>query len=435
MRTNTGRRIRHHMRHGIRHYLRHVNRHRTSRRLRHHMIRGIRQRMSCRIRYRIAGVSLVEMLVCLLLSMLIALMAIGLLVSSRAAFSAQDDATRLVENGLYALATIERAIRQAGYENWSAVDAPLITTPDMAPAVLGLDDTRLPATPAALASAVAPGVNGSDVLALRFFGSGESSGAGDGSVLNCAGVAVAEPAGGNLDHGRGWSIFHIATDSAGYPELRCKYRSRDGLGWESESVAQEIDAMQVLYGVDVSGDGLADRFVNATALQDALALATPAVTAGSESKAVAALAGAPAGLPASAPNGGPVSASGIAASSAAISASGSVSGSGPASASSTASSSAANGAPTNVSNPWNDVVSVRIALLVRGVAPAAGSPTNREFDFFGAAYSTHRGSSDRGVRIREDQLGAGAAGRARRLFSLTVPLRNRAGRNPAATPS
>ncbi|MDO9218695.1 MAG: PilW family protein [Lacisediminimonas sp.] len=317
---------------------------------------------------RLSGVSLVEMLVCLLLAMLIALIAISLLVSSRATFSAQDNATRLLETGLYALASIERAIRQAGYENWSAAGAALVATPDMSPAILGLDDRRLPDMPAALASAVAPGVNGSDVLAIRFFGSGDSNGSGAGNMLNCAGVAVAEPAAGDLDGGRGWSIFHIARNQAGQSELRCKYRARDGVNWDSESIAPDIDAMQVLYGVDANGDGLPDRFVNASSLNNAIAMPalTPAVG-----------------------NGLPL--------------------------------------PASTANPWNDVVAVRVSLLARGPELLAASPVNKVFDFFGAEYSALMGHGDRGVRIGAAELGADWQLRLRRLFSLTIPLRNRAG--------
>lgn len=332
---------------------------------------------------RLAGVSLVEMLVCLMLAMLIALMAIGLLVSSRATFSAQDNAAQLVETGHVALTTIERAIRQAGYENWSARGAALVAAPGMAPAILGLDDVLLPAMSAALAGAMAPGINGSDALAIRFFGSGDSSGMGDGSMLNCAGVAVAEPADGELDDGRGWSIFHIARDSAGRSELRCKYRARDGTQWRSESVAQGIDAMQVLYGVDASGDGVPERFMNATALNEAVA------------------------PPASVNE---------------LAAQGETNG-------------AANSALAAPPNPWNDVVAIRIALLVRGPERIAVSPAGKVFDFFGADYSALRGSTDRGVRILEEEFVADGPDRVRRLFSLAIPLRNRAGRNAAAQPS
>jgi type IV pilus assembly protein PilW len=298
-----------------------------------------------------------------------ALVAISLLVSSRATFSAQDNATRLLETGLYALASIERAVRQAGFENWSAAGAALVATQGMSPAIIGLDDRRLPDMPAAMASAVAPGVNGSDVLAIRFFGSGDSAGSGDGNMLNCAGVAVAEPAAGDLDGGRGWNIFHIARNQAGQSELHCKYRARDGINWDSESIAPDIDAMQVLYGVDANGDGLPDRFVNASSLDGAMPLPVLAPAGGS-------------GLPPPASAG---------------------------------------------NNPWNDVVAVRVTLLARGPELVAASPVNKVFDFFGAEYSALRSHGDRGVRIGEAQLGADWQLRLRRLFSLTIPLRNRAG--------
>ena len=309
---------------------------------------------------RIGGMTLVEMLVCMGLALVLVLLAISLLLSSRATFTAQDEGGRLTESGQYALAMIERAVRQAGLENWDADGRALVQTPGMAPAILGLDDARLPDMPAALQSAVAVGVNGSDVLAVRYFGSGASDGDGDGRTLNCTGVAVPEPGAGNLDDGRGWSIFHVARSATSEPELRCKTRARNGSNWNSEAIASGVESMQVLYGVDVTGDGLPERFVRAGELGSAGGKTGAAASPG----------------------------------------------------------------------PWNNVVAVRVALLVRGAQQQPDASGEQVFDLFGSAYSKQYGATDHGVQFREADLAMAERKRARRLFALSIPLRSRAGYMP-----
>src|SRR5690606_8077392 len=93
---------------------------------------------------------------------------------------------------------------------------------------------------ASLGAAGASPVNGSDVLMLRFM---ESA---DGVMLNCGGFPVIEP---DVD-GKyaGQSIFFVGTDSAGEPELRCRYYRNGKAG--TDALAPGIESFQVLYGQD-----------------------------------------------------------------------------------------------------------------------------------------------------------------------------------------
>lgn len=295
-------------------------------------------------RKRQSGMTLVELLVCVVLALTISLAAVAAAISSRASLASQDESSRVVESGLYALSVIERAVRQAGFEHWNGSQEHASAA--LSPWVTGLDDANVPASSVALAGATSPSLNHSDVLALRFVGSGR--GTADGSMLNCAGVGVAEPAAGDLDNGRGWSIFHIARTDQAEPELRCKYRSEDGLTWDSQAVASGVEAMQVLYGVDQDGDGLPERYLRAAAMPDDQA--------------------------------------------------------------------------------WRSVVSLRVSLLVRGSQTQAELPGDRVHELFAGAYSTHAAQSsqhDAGVRIEESKLAQGERQRLRRVFGLTMALRNR----------
>ena len=215
---------------------------------------------------RLRGLTLVELMVSLALGLLVVLAATGLLLSTRTGYLTQDDQAQLLDGARYALEVIGRAVRQAGYENWDTEGAPILRTASMSPNVLGLDAHRLKAGTAALvgaSNAADEVVNGSDVLAVRFFGSGAAPD-GDGTVLDCAGLPVPAPTSQDAaDDERGWSIFYVAQSTAGEPALYCKYR-----GWSAQPIVLGVESFQVLYGVDQDDDGSPDRYMRAGDLAD-----------------------------------------------------------------------------------------------------------------------------------------------------------------------
>lgn len=201
---------------------------------------------------RARGATLAELLVALAVGMAAMLMAAGMLVSANAAYLAQIDAATLDDAGRFAIESITRAARQAAFVNWDRVDA-------AGPARLaGLDARSLSRTSAGIDDPLADTVNGSDVLAVRFSGSGAASG-GDGSAVNCAGFGV-----GETDDG--WSIFYVARNGRGEAELRCKYRGSGS--WGADAIVAGVDTFQVLYGVDTDDppDGVANEYINASVL-------------------------------------------------------------------------------------------------------------------------------------------------------------------------
>src|SRR5690606_32999841 len=130
----------------------------------------------------------------------------------------QDDEIQLQDGGRYALETVARAVRQAAYENWDASEAPIVATAAMAPNIVGLNASRVKATSKGIDGATSDKkevINGSDVLALRFFGSGPAPD-GDGTMSNCAGFSVPAPASQDeADGARGWSIFYVGKETDG----------------------------------------------------------------------------------------------------------------------------------------------------------------------------------------------------------------------------
>lgn len=222
------------------------------------------------------GLTLVELMVSLVLGLLIVLVSTGLLLSVRTGFLAQDDEVQLQDGARYALETIARAVRQAAYENWDAAEAPILATAAMSPNIVGLNASRLTAKSKGLEGAISDPkevVNGSDVLAVRFFGSGPAP-QGDATMLNCAGFSVPAPASqAEADEARGWSIFYVMRVD-GESSLYCKYQAKrksatDEPNWSAQPIVRGVESFQVLYGIDNDDDGMADRYARASDPEDA----------------------------------------------------------------------------------------------------------------------------------------------------------------------
>lgn len=308
-------------------------------------------------RARQRGVTLVELMLALALGLLVLLLAAVLLLSSNASYIAQTEAASVADSGRHALEIIARSARQAAFVNWD-LDGVAAVSLGAAPAsVVGLDDNTVDKASDGIADPRPGALNGSDVLALRFAGSGEGA-EGDGSVLSCGGAGVGE-------RGSGWSIFYVAHSGAGEAELRCKYRGKGG--WGADAIVSGVDSFQVLYGLDtdVPADGLANRYLNAdalNALDDALAL------------------------------------SGVSA--------------------------AARERERNRKTHWKRITSIKVALLLHGANHARAGSSPAVFDLFGRAHAETLAASDRGTRIREDQMPDAVRMRERQLFSSTILLRN-----------
>lgn len=308
---------------------------------------------------REAGLTLVELMISIILGLLVAMAAAALLISSKSGYTAQDDVTRLQETGRYAIESITRAVRQTAYENWDKDEAPVLATADISANIAGLDARSLNSKLAGIESPVMKSINGSDVLALRFFGAGTGKN-GDETIINCAGFGVA--AASEAEAGRGWSIFYVA-ESNGEPELRCKYLGNGS--WSSDAIARGVESFQVLYGVDTDKDGLPNQFLTATAinaLDDALILEGADETAKATDK--------------------------------------------------------------NRKTNWKKVVVVKVALLVRGSQPARTDALVAQHDLFGKEYSDANAGTDIGTQIKETNLPTGVRNRLRKVFTLTIQLRN-----------
>lgn len=309
-----------------------------------------------------AGMTLAELMVSLGLSLAVVLAATSIFVTSQSAYTANDDAALIQETGRYVLEVMARTIRQAGYEDWNGDGFAKLMRADDSANIVGLDARSLKATTVAVDTPIVKSVNGSDVLGIRFYGSGVDD-HGDGTMLNCAGFGVASglKAGGMAE--RGWSIFYVAEDATGEPELRCKYQGKTS--WTAVAIARGVESFQVLYGLDPDGDGLPNHFLTATEmtkLDEKLAL----VSTDNTTRAL----------------------------------------------------------ERNRKTNWKKVVALKVAVLVRGTRPVRSDDLRKSYDLFGKDYSDVNGTADFGTQINESSLPAKSRNRIRKVFSAAIMLRN-----------
>jgi len=305
-------------------------------------------------RARQAGLTIAELMVAMALGLAVLLAAGSLLVTSVRAHAAVMEASDMDDSARYAMDALARAIRLAAHVDWAAHP-----TPDpAAPARLaGLDASSLSRTSPGIESPLPDAANGSDVLALRFPGSGAPPN-GDGATLDCAGFPV------HRDE-EGWSIFYVARNAQGDAELRCKYRGASS--WSSDAVAGRVESFQVLYGVDADGDGVPNRYVNATELAALDAALLPAGATPDE-----------------------------------------------------------RAADLRRRTHWKRIATVRVALLLHGPRLDAGAGARVVYDLFGPDHGAAYAAGDPGTRLAASALDAaldeGREGRMRKVYGVTVAL-------------
>ena len=219
--------------------------------------------------------------------------------------------------------------------------------------IAGLDARSVPRNGQGIDAALPDAVNGSDVLALRFPGSGPPP-KGDGGTVDCAGFHVHAGE-------EGWSIFYVGRNAQGEAELRCKYHGNSN--WSADAVAGKVDGFQVLYGLDGDGDGVPERYVNASTL---------AVL--------------DAGLMLNGAN--PMQ----------------------------------RAQDLNRRTHWKRVAAVRVALLLHGPRLDSGAGKDAGYALFGPGHASAQAGGDPGTLLAERTLAGREGARMRKVYSATVAL-------------
>lgn len=222
------------------------------------------------------GLTLVELLVALAISSIVAIAAVSALIISRQGFITVDTASQLRDNARFASDLIQRLGVQAGYEDLTY--ATTIRPVNMAgldpspPSFVNGFNNAIPSSSAPFNAAAARPTGtvgyGSDVLILSYQASETFPGSNvsDKSMIDCAGNPSAVIPASRDD--RISSALYIGTSVEGEPSLMCS----TGPG-TSYPIIQGIENFQVLYGVDnvipntapttAATDSVADRFLRA----------------------------------------------------------------------------------------------------------------------------------------------------------------------------
>ncbi len=190
------------------------------------------------LRRRQAGVTLIELMISLVLGLLVVLAASGMFLSSKQTSRVQSDSALLQETGRYVLETLGRELRMAGYRDYTAGVAFTAATPPLSMA----NDT---------------GLNSSDELTVRYFGSSAAGGGADSGVLDCLGNPVAANV---LSVNR----YYVAAEATtGEPALHCESSSAPGA---PVVLVTGVESLQILYGEDTDTDGAPNRYAPAGAV-------------------------------------------------------------------------------------------------------------------------------------------------------------------------
>jgi type IV pilus assembly protein PilW len=250
------------------------------------------------VRARQRGLTLVEILVALTIGLIVAIAALATLLAGRTGFSTVDNTSQLVDRERFAIDTLSRVISQAGFEDLAAdplltrgIAAKLGTDPE--PDVFGWNNAYY-AAPSNLQITASTAIvdaqrnsscgshaattcrNGSDILLVRFQGSGTTA---NSPMVNCRGQREPAISTNNLDQ-RAVNVFYTAPDAnTSEPSLYCAYYNHATGAWVAgQPLIEGVESFQVLYGTDnvtagtapsasTGNDTIVDRWLRADQLK------------------------------------------------------------------------------------------------------------------------------------------------------------------------
>ncbi len=244
------------------------------------------------------GLTLVELMVSMAVSLLIVLAATAALIVARQGFANVDAASQLRDNARFVEDIVQRLGVQAGYRDlfhaaYHRTAKVSGLEPDAVPNtfVYGMNNrARSGSDKWYEASTVRTAGSlgyGSDVLVLRFQPATSNTDATrtDGAMIDCSGNAPSLSARDRYD--RVASVLHVDVSNDGEPALMCTRWNPTTGAVDTGPLISGVEDFQVLYGVDgiaagnstmpsaSTGDGVQDRFLRA----DQITVADPLVSA------------------------------------------------------------------------------------------------------------------------------------------------------------
>lgn len=211
-----------------------------------------------------AGLSIVELLVALVISMLLMTGVVQVFLASKQTYASNEAASRLQENGRFALEFIAQSARHAGYVEAANITVDPLPRPIIPPSVGNNCDAGLCST-----QGTAANQNASDSVSFSF-----QPRVLEGARRDCLGKTSGISANDIIINN-----FYIAYEGAGNASLACASRNvsqntnisikpgpEPEQSHEANILVEGIDALQVQYGIATTGN--VSRYVSADRLSE-----------------------------------------------------------------------------------------------------------------------------------------------------------------------
>lgn len=225
------------------------------------------------------GLTMIELLVAMVISLLIILAAVAALTVTQRGFSTVDSSSQLRDNIRFTTDLIQRLGVQGGFKDIkeAAKRAPPLVAgvdPDPDPNVTGFNNAVLTAGDPAGTRTPRTSTDGSDILILRYqnLETFPNSGISDGSMIDCSGNSSAAIPANRYD--RMISVLHVA-ESQGEPSLMCSSTTTGVAFPDPQPIIRGVENFQVLYGVQGVVAGTAPPAAAASAAKDVASESAP----------------------------------------------------------------------------------------------------------------------------------------------------------------
>ncbi len=204
------------------------------------------------------GLTLIELLVAMVVSLLVVLAAASALLISRTGFTAVDATAQLRDNARFASDVIQRLAVQAGFQDVAFAATQRKNEVGVAlappPPVTGFNNATLDSTDPF--NTLVPRNTGtvgygSDVLILRYQASETFPGSNvsDLSMIDCLGNSIPVSS-GRAREDRSVSVLHVGMSGNNEPALMCSSSPQGTVPLSTQPLVTGVEMFQVLYGVD-----------------------------------------------------------------------------------------------------------------------------------------------------------------------------------------
>lgn len=210
------------------------------------------------------GFTLIEMMIAVTLSLVVALVITKIYLSGLSSQQAQSDQGQVQESSRSAFDLLARSIKKAGYKNPTTMvpGSNFCNTTNLRLRAAN-DPAGLKPSTADLSGTDVTIANSSDILRVRYYGETASLPAftADGTITDCLGNSVAA---NTLVE----DTLFVAADANNdnEPTLFCYTSNATASG--NVALVAGIESMQLMFGDDSNADGTVERYVNATGVSN-----------------------------------------------------------------------------------------------------------------------------------------------------------------------